>query len=456
MKLLLKIKNPDIMKRILFIILCVLFCFTNSQLWAQRDTTFVSHQIDTIQFPAANKILQIDTIRYISNPSENFFFQLQAGVSHSMSENVRFYHFFKAERPAIVFSVGKYFYPQFGLRLSLGWINQVSFVDKNVRNNMPPGYEADYSFNMGQAFLDGLFDLHSIFGGVKENRRFSIVAILGLGYLRTFGFSDMATKWNDRHNYLLGLLGKDYRNKIETYIDEKGETQTRRAYAYEVDTKGGNYFAGHVGFMANYKINDAWDINLEATFNGTDDAYNGVRCRRVYDSYVNVMAGVSYHIKDPRGSRRYRYSYLTDADRVEIINRTIIETEDSLAEAMKPIRQVKEKVIDYEEILQTVVEFYRDKTFITDAQKQNVYSVAAFMQSHPDINLTIVGYADVQTAYPAYNWQLSRQRAENVYNMLVNECGVDPNRLKMDWKGDTEQPFNLVNEWNRAVVFKLE
>lgn len=444
------------MKHILYFILGTLFCFTNSQLWAQYDSTIVFHQIDTIRVPTANKILQVDTIRYISNPSENYFFQLQGGVSHSMSENVRFYPFFKAERPAFVFSVGKFFFPQFGLRLSLGWINQISFVDKNVRKNMPPGYDSDYRFNMGQVFLDGLFDMHSFFGGVKEDRRFNIVAILGLGYLRTFGFSDMATKWNERHNYLVGLLGENYRNKVETYIDENGATQTRRAYAYEVDTKSGNYFAGHVGLMANYKINDAWDVNIEATFNGTDDAYNGVRCRRVYDSYVNVVAGVSYHIKDPRGSRRYRYSYLTDADRVQTINRTIIETGDSLTEAMKPIHQVKENVIDYEEMLQTVIEFYIDKTFITNAQKQNVYSVAAFMQSHPEIKLTVVGYADVQTAYPAYNLQLSRQRAENVYNMLVKECGIDPSRLKIDWKGDTEQPFKLVNEWNRAVVFKLE
>lgn len=444
------------MKRFIYFLLSSVFCLSAGTVRAQQDSTIVYQSVDTIYTPSSEKVLQIDTIRYISNPSQNYFFQLQAGVSHSMSENVRFYPFLSAERPAISLSVGKFFYPQFGLRLSLGWINQVSFVDKNTRNNMPAGYDSHYTFNMGQVFLDGMFDMHAFFYGIKENRRFNIIAILGLGYLRTFGFSDMATKWNDRHNYLVGLLGKDYRNKIETYTDEKGVTQTRHAYAYEVDTKSSNYFAGHVGLMANYKINDAWDINLEATFNGTDDAYNGVRCRRVYDSYVNIVAGVSYHIKDPRGSRRYRYSYFTDADRVQTINRTVIETGDSLAQAMKPIHQVKENVVDYEEMLQTTIEFYIDKAFITDAQKQNVYSVAAFMQSHPEIKLTVVGYADIQTAYPEYNLQLSRQRAENVYNMLVKECNIDPSRLKVDWKGDTEQPFRLVNEWNRAVVFKLE
>lgn len=440
------------MKHILYFLLCVVSCLSVSPLWAQRDSTIVSHEVDTILIKGTNQTLQIDTIKYISNPSENYFFQLQAGVSHSMSENVRFYPFFQAERPAILFSVGKFFFPQFGLRLSLGWVNQISFVDKNVRRNMLPGFETNYKFQMGQVFLDGLFDMHSFFAGIKENRRFSIIAVLGLGYLHTFGFSDMATKWNDHHKYLVNLIGEKYRNT--EYVDEDGVK--RRAYAYEVNTKRGNYFAGHVGLIANYRITDAWDVNAEITFNGTDDAYNGVRCRRVYDSYVNLVAGVSYHIKDPRGSRRYRYSYLTDADRVLTINRTIIETGDSLAQAGKPVHQVREHVVDYEEMLQTTIEFNIDKAIITEAQKLNVYSVAAFLQSHPEMKLTVVGYADVQTAYPAYNLQLSRQRAENVYNMLVKECNIDPGRLKVEWKGDTEQPFQLVNEWNRAVVFKLE
>ncbi len=181
-------------------------------IWAQHNHTVVSHQVDTVITKGGNMTLQVDTITYISNPSQNYFFQLQAGVSHSMSENVRFYPFFQAEKPAVIFSVGKFFFPQFGLRLSMGWINQISFVDKNVRKNMPP-------------------DMHSVFGGIKENRRFSIIGVLGLGYLRTFGFSDMATKWNERHNYLVGLLGQDYRNKVESYIDENGNGGNNRVKA---------------------------------------------------------------------------------------------------------------------------------------------------------------------------------------------------------------------------------
>ena len=52
--------------------------------------------------------------------------------------------------------------------------------------------------------------------------------------------------------------------------------------------------------------------------------------------------------------------------------------------------------------------------------------------------------------------KLSERRAKAVYNMLVNEFGVDPDRLRMDYKGDTVQPYDLKNEWNRVVIFILE
>ena len=40
--------------------------------------------------------------------------------------------------------------------------------------------------------------------------------------------------------------------------------------------------------------------------------------------------------------------------------------------------------------------------------------------------------------------------------MLVDEYGVSKDRLRIDYKGDTVQPYASVNEWNRAVIFFLD
>lgn len=102
------------------------------------------------------------------------------------------------------------------------------------------------------------------------------------------------------------------------------------------------------------------------------------------------------------------------------------------------------------------VSFIIDKYNITDLQKDNVKAAAKYLEDHPDVNLIITGYADVQTAYPAYNLRLSKRRAEAVYNMMVDEFNVDPSRIRVDYKGDTIQPYQKKNEWNRVVVFITE
>ena len=52
--------------------------------------------------------------------------------------------------------------------------------------------------------------------------------------------------------------------------------------------------------------------------------------------------------------------------------------------------------------------------------------------------------------------KMSQRRAEAVCNMMVKEFGVDPSRIRVDYKGDSLQPYQLKNEWNRVVVFITE
>jgi outer membrane protein OmpA-like peptidoglycan-associated protein len=101
------------------------------------------------------------------------------------------------------------------------------------------------------------------------------------------------------------------------------------------------------------------------------------------------------------------------------------------------------------------VSFVVDRYNITEVQRPNVEAVANYMEAHPDINVTICGFADVETAYPAHNMKLSKRRATAVYRMLTKQFGVDPRRLSIDYRGDIVQPYRLQNEWNRVVVFKI-
>lgn len=386
-----------------------------------------------------------DTTRFLKKykGKDNWFIGANIGGSLSMSENTRFGNFFKISRPAMSLIVGKKFHPAFGVRFNLGYRPQVGRADWELSKYYSETF-GNYDFKVAGGYVDGIVDLFNIFNRYKEDRRWELNAILGLGFNYTFGFDKEAAARMDKG-----------------CPNPENGTQ----FTYHIDTRNKGYFAGQFGLQGVYHIADAWDINAEVMLNGTDDAYNGVTYTglgqdnvkndgKPYDLYLDVLVGFAYHFKDQYGAHRFAYR-----DREE--ERLINEYANRLREEARRLQEERNTIINkveevrYDTVMQTTINFYIDRYYITEEQKVIVRSVANFLELHPDINLVVTGYADIQTANPEYNLRLSKRRATAVYNMLVTECGVDPSRLKIDYLGDTAQPFEIVNEWNRAVLFRM-
>lgn len=377
---------------------------------------------------------------------DNIFALLQGGISHSMSENTRFGNFFSNFEPSVNLGIGKWIYPSFGVRLTVGVHPQVGRADQELCDLGAYGYSlaanekypfGNYKFKLFTGYFDGLINLTNIVYKYRESRKFNLVGIIGLGYNYTFGFEKKKLE--------------AWRNGI-WYSNSSGDTQK---FKYEVNAESGKYFAAHVGLQGRWKVSNAWDFTAEVTFNGTDDEYNGISYDRVYDTYFDVLLGVQFHFKDSHGRRRFHYVKHLETAVLERLAKMADDENDRLAEANLMMPEIYEK-IKLSEALQTTISFYVDRYYITDAQMKNLKSVATFLRTHPDINLIVTGYADVETAYPAYNLRLSQKRAQTVYDTLVNEFKVPKDRLRIDFKGDTVQPYDQVNEWNRAVIFFLD
>jgi outer membrane protein OmpA-like peptidoglycan-associated protein len=73
------------------------------------------------------------------------------------------------------------------------------------------------------------------------------------------------------------------------------------------------------------------------------------------------------------------------------------------------------------------------------------------MKEHPNCTVEITGYADRGTGNPKINNNLSQRRAQAVSNMLQRNYGIKKNRIKVDYKGDTIQPFAKEIE-NRVAI----
>ena len=365
--------------------------------------------------------VEADTLRSLRHykGSDNWFIGIHAGMNHSLSENARFGDFMDMTKPGFALSVGKYFSPAVGARVMLSYMKQQSRANSEALID-----DKNYGFHNIGGYLDGLFNLNNIFGQYKENARFNVYGILGFGFNATGGFDDKVESWD------------------------------KPAGGYKVYTDNSAYFSLRGGLGLSYMLNNALDLNLEVTAHGADDAYNGTRYDNKYDTYVAAMLGLTYHFKDQYGDRRFRYTTLSDNDWLDELNARI---NAERGKVRKPERIVKvQREMFHSELLNTTVSFKIDRSSITDLQMKNVAQVAKYIQEHPDVNIVITGYADVKTAYPDYNMKLSKRRAESVRDALVKNFNVDPSRLRIDYKGDTVQPFQMKNEWNRVVIFLTE
>jgi len=357
---------------------------------------------------------------------DNWFIGLHAGAHGSLNENIRPRNFFPDSHGFTGgLSFGKFFSPAVGLRLMATIsLPQVSWVEKESAEAYPNAYgDGSYKFKSFNGFADALFNFSNIFSQYKESRRFNVMGLFGFGFNNSFGFD---------------------KDKIANFYNVGPEGTN----SYPVDTKSRSFFAVRAGFLFAYQLSNALDLTLETTITAADDGFDGVRYDDKYDGYTNYLLGLVYHFKDHYGDRRFKYTTLTDADDIALLNQKINDARNRL-------NSIKPKKAEGSELMDMTVSFNIDKFNITDVQEPNVEEVANYIKSHPDVNVVICGYADVETAYPAYNMRLSKRRVTAVYNMLTKKFGVDPARLDVDYKGDLVQPYKLKNEWNRVVVFLL-
>lgn len=380
--------------------------------------------------------VKVDTVRGVQQgkTAGNWFIGIQAGVNHSLSENARFGSFGAMTKPSVAITVGRYFAPAIGARIQLSYMRQASRADSEAIDAYPSIYgKGNYNFNMFGGYLDGLFNFNNIFGQYNEKARFNVVGILGIGLSHSFGFDD----------------------KVEAWAPEASTwSNIQEPAPYKIYTDANTYFAVRGGLQLNYALNSSLNLNLEATITATDDGYNGICYDDKWDAYANVMLGVTYFFKNKQGERRFQYTEVNDHAVIAELNQKINE-ERAKAPVAKTVVEVKKEVVK-NEILDMTVSFAIEKYQVSPIQKKNLTAVAQYLEDHPDTNLVITGYSDAKTGTPEYNLRLSKRRAESVYNTLVKEFNVDPSRLRIDYKGDTLQPYKHKNAWNRVVIFITE
>ena len=207
----------------------------------------------------------------------------------------------------------------------------------------------------------------------------------------------------------------------------------------------------NLGLSNQFRITDRFKINLNLRGAFVGDEFDGesyvkepsnnhLRANHKYDGIFGATLGFTYGLdKDGwrTASRSSEYKY-----EKETIEKIVKET------VPVPAPQV---IVDIPEVW-FHINFVVDKWDISKRELINLQSIADLIKSTPNTKYLVCGYADKQTATPEHNLMLSENRANAVYDVLVNEFGVPASQLVKDFKGGVDYMFYNEKELSRCVM----
>ncbi len=359
--------------------------------------------------------------RYFSSWRDNWFVQMGAGINSPFVEN----HLAKGDASrqitaAYNLGFGKWFTPYLGWRLNfmytnLHWQNGEYCKARSINAN-----------------ADLIWDMLNSVAGVNTNRVFSVIPFVGIGGTYNWNFrgnqgNDDATASHPRKNQwtLPVSAGLQLRLRMCRYADFFIEG---RASFY-----GDNY--------NNYTYGSPIDVNLTA----------------IGGFSINI-GGAGFNTYNPCREAAYIAKLNNQVNHLRADAKALAATNSAQAAALaaQAGQSAEGIVIECPQVNQqpllSTVRFSINSDVITAEEMVNVYNVAQWLTANPSANVVISGYADRDTGSDAYNLDLSRRRAQAVYNALTGQYGIGGGRLTIDACGSDSQPYGT-NDWNRIVIF---
>ena len=351
---------------------------------------------------------KVETNRFGSN----WFISVGGGAQVYFGENDNKAQFGKRISPAVDFSVGKWFTPGMGLRLTYSGLSaKGASYDNGVYSTGKKNKKGMYEQKWDMMYLHGdvLFNLTDMFCGYKE-RVYSAIPYIGFGWL---------------HSY---------------------------------DRPRNNEFAANVGFINRFRLSSAWNLNLEARAMLTKDNFDGQAGGTKCDGMVSVLAGVSYKFPK-RGWKRAEVRTIStgismeDMNRIQEQLRNQQERTRKLENELAVERNKKGEVVVEKQVsvAPRIIVFPIGKSSINKEERVNIGYMAKAIKA-TQRTFTVCGYADNLTGSTETNEHLSKARAEAVYNTLINEFDVPASQLKIDYKGGVGNMFYDDAKLSRAVI----
>lgn len=363
-----------------------------------------------------------DKTVYFSNAAkDNWFLSLGGGTNMYVTKDDNKADFMKRLGWMGKLSVGRWYDVNWGARASLS----AGSITHN--GSAAPDWWAGKDKNQWKnsfihAQFDLMYNLGTGLGGYNPDRFYNMFLTAGPGYI--YGMTD---KWKKVH-----AKNPTFESQNQSLTWNVGLVNNFRL------AKNLSLFI-ELGYML---VQESWDFT---PVNGTWE----------WDGIGTAVAGLTFGLG---GRQEFTPAELMDYNLINDLNSQINRLRAENEQLSKrpefcPECPEVEPAPAVESVYVPNVVFFRLDSYKIDRNQQiSIHNTAEYLKANPNATVKVVAYADKLTGYPEYNMKLSERRAKAVADALTAEYGIDSSRISVDWKGDTEQPYE-VNEWNRVAIF---
>lgn len=410
-----------------------------SYLFASMALLFGAMGMAAAQENASTEVMTSEEIRNsrryeVGTFNDNWSIGIGGGANMYLGEHDRQMKIGDRLSPNLDVYVAKWFTPVVGFRIGYTGLNfrGATNVDTSFPNSTgelygeSTGYKDLYwqKFNFFNVRADFMLNLVNLIGGYKE-RVFNTSLYAGVGLARAFSHK-----------------------------------------AVEVNPVANSRLSGNVGLFNTFRLCDALDLNIDLRGTLLPESFDGEVGVRpnggdVYESdgFLTASLGLAYKFK-PRGwvQGKDRHFYRTETTTITDEAALAALRADNAALQQALAKAQAEAVVEhFHHMPGYLVTFNINSSKLQNKDRVNLGKIAEALKKTDDsVVLLLTGYADEGTGTVKINDRLSRERAQAVYDCLVNEFGVNPEKLATDFKGGVENMFYDDAILSRSVVISLK
>ena len=346
-----------------------------------------------------------------------------AGVQMYFGDHNRQMRFKDQLSPAYNVYLGKWFSPGIGVRLGASGL-KFKGVTQNGSHSTGTKYEhtswdEHRLYNQEVEYYhihsDVLFNLSNIFAGYREDRFYTISPYVGLGWMFT-----------------------------------KNEPKT-------------NEVSANAGLLNTFRLSRVVDLTLDIRGAFINDRFDGEVGGRYGEGLLSTTLGLAFKLPK-QGWDRASSTLVKEVDQASYdeLNKLKGRVDELLADndllrkqlADAKNNEVTDVIVEKNIVVAPIlVTFKINRSELSNAARVNLGFLAqAIKDGDSSVVYKVTGYADKGTGTPAINDRLSRERADAVYDCLVNEFGVSPSQLEKHYEGGVENMYYNDPRVSRAVI----